>query len=86
MKNKGDTYEEIYLKGDSSNPLVMGELLINVDIKNNQYFIYTGEEYSGKKLVLISTFDVESPIYIIENKKLVELDETLSNVSDKILK
>ncbi len=78
--------EEIFLKGDNNSFWVMRELLINVDIKNNPYFIYNGEEYSGKKLVLISTIDVESPIYIIENNKLVELDGTLSKVSDKILK
>ena len=64
--------------------------LANNDPEKDMELIYQAEEniskISPKHLVLISTIDVESPIYIIENNKLVELDGTLSKVSDKILK
>ena len=69
--------EETYLKNDDYVFWSTGQMLVNVDVKNNKYFIYSGNEYSGTKLALISDCSITSPVYIIENNKLFELDNVL---------
>ena len=76
--------DKIYYVTDENRVWTSEDIIVNVDIKNNDYFKYNGNEYKGNQYMFI-----ENPcygpltIYVIDNNKLVKLNNvTLSEESE----
>ena len=69
--------DEVRIATDNYNMWIPGDLLLNVDLKDNDYFEYNDDKYTGEKTVFIKVECNESDsIYLIEGNKLVKLNKT----------
>ena len=73
-----DNLNEINLENAYNNWIINNNMIVDVDIKNNEYFEYKGE-LSGTKKVLIFPCTDKQPTYIIEGNKITKLDNITKN-------
>ena len=54
------------------------DAIMNIDIKNNKYFKYTGSEYTGYQYIFVEDPCYgDSSVYVIDNNKLVKLNNIM---------
>ena len=68
-----DINQETIILTNDNNIFVEGDVIAKIDIKNNKYFKYDGDEVSGTKVVLVDPCR-EKNTYILENNKAIKLD------------
>jgi len=70
-----------YSVSDESRMWTSEDILVNVDLQNNEYFTYTGKEYTGYQYTFIENPCYGGPlsIYVIDNNKLVKLNKATLN-------
>lgn len=65
--------DEIIISINDNSSLIEGDVINRVDIKDNKYFSYDGQDYSGKKIVIVDPCKKENT-YIIEDDKAIKLN------------